>query len=148
MSLTHNMAIQTCVGWLNVCNRIIEYFDNAHSFLKIKTEVVLFCPGFVADVCVFVWLCYVKRVNLHLLDMLLDTQVCFRKPAVYTYCTTLDNAEHHILGTQQCKTIMTLSDHKGKQIIRNTIQKRFQQDFRTMFITHRTRGAHYTKFVV
>jgi hypothetical protein len=26
---------------------------------------------------------------------------------------------HHILDTQQCKTIMTLSDHTGKQIIRD-----------------------------
>jgi hypothetical protein len=29
---------------------------------------------------------------------------------------------------------MTLSDHKGKQIISDTIQKLFLQDFQTMFI--------------
>jgi hypothetical protein len=36
---------------------------------------------------------------------------------------------HHILDTQQCKTIMTLSDHKGKQIITDTIQKVFPAKF-------------------
>jgi hypothetical protein len=35
---------------------------------------------------------------------------------------------HHILDTKQCKTIITLSDHKGKQLIRDTIQKGFLQD--------------------
>jgi hypothetical protein len=33
--------------------------------------------------------------------------------------------EYQILDTQQCKTIMTLSDPKGKQIIRATIYKCF-----------------------
>jgi hypothetical protein len=30
---------------------------------------------------------------------------------------------HHLLDTEQFKTIMTLSDYKGKQIIRDTIVK-------------------------
>jgi hypothetical protein len=40
----------------------------------------------------------------------------------------------HILDTQQCRTITTLSDHIGKQIIRATTQKWCLQDFQTMFI--------------
>jgi hypothetical protein len=55
-------------------------------------------------------------------NLLLDTQVCFRVPLACTPCTALywpaDNDEvHHILDTQQCKTIMTLSDHKGKKLL-------------------------------
>jgi hypothetical protein len=49
--------------------------------------------------------------------------------------TAFDNTEkNHILDTRQCKTIMTVSDDKGKQIIRDTNQKCFLQDFRKMFI--------------
>jgi hypothetical protein len=69
--------------------------------------------------------------------MLLDTQVCFRVLPVCTLCTALawpaDNAKiTSILDTQQCKTIMTLSNHKGRQIIRDTIRKCFLQDFLTI----------------
>jgi DNA-binding protein Fis len=35
---------------------------------------------------------------------------------------------------------MTLSDHKEKQIIRDTVQKRFMQYFRTMFIHRVLKG--------
>jgi hypothetical protein len=42
--------------------------------------------------------------------------------------------QHHILDNQQSKAIMTLSDHKGKQIIKDTIQECFLQDFRTILI--------------
>jgi hypothetical protein len=38
---------------------------------------------------------------------------------------------------------MTLSDHKGKQIISDTIQKPFLQDFRTMFITAPLADIHH-----
>jgi hypothetical protein len=68
---------------------------------------------------------------------LADTQVCFRVPPGYAPCTALerppDNAAH-IFDTEHCKTLMTLSDHEGKQIIRDNIQKCFLQDIRTMFI--------------
>jgi hypothetical protein len=37
--------------------------------------------------------------------------------------------QHPIHDTQQCKTSMTLSDYKGKQIVRDTIQKCLLQDF-------------------
>jgi hypothetical protein len=69
-------------------------------------------------------------------NMLLDTQVCFRVSPVYTSCTILcplDDNAHYTLRTQQCKTITTLSDHKGKQIPRDTTHKCFLHDFRTMF---------------
>jgi hypothetical protein len=37
--------------------------------------------------------------------------------------------KHHILDTQQSKTIMTLSDHQGKQII----QRRYSNVLRAKF---------------
>jgi hypothetical protein len=48
---------------------------------------------------------------------------------------------HHILDTQQCKTIMTLSDHEGTQIIRDTIPKSFLRDFRAMPVPEIQLGA-------
>jgi choline kinase len=42
--------------------------------------------------------------------------------------------KYHILDAKLCETIITLSDHKGKQMIRETIQKCSLQDFRTIFI--------------
>jgi hypothetical protein len=73
-------------------------------------------------------------------NILRDTQVSFRVSPVFIPCTALLIGlmtmlkKHHILETQQCKTIMTLSDHKGKQISRDAIPKRFMRDFWTMFI--------------
>jgi hypothetical protein len=42
--------------------------------------------------------------------------------------------KHHIVDTQPCKSIMSLSDHQWKKIIRDTVQECFLQDFRTIYI--------------
>jgi hypothetical protein len=51
-------------------------------------------------------------------------------PVHSTCIACSDNAEitSHPWHSQQCETIRTLSDHNGKQIIRNTIQKWFSND--------------------
>jgi hypothetical protein len=77
-------------------------------------------------------------------NLLSDNQVCIRIPPICTPCTALEwPADNHLLelhqifDTQQCKTIMTLSYCKEKQTIRDTVQKCFLQDFRTIFLLAR-----------
>jgi hypothetical protein len=83
----------------------------------------------------------------------MDTKTCYLTPRFASECllavpcgqhlngllTMLKY--HHILDTQQCEAIMTLSHHKGKQIIKDTIQKRFVRDFLTMLICSVSIGA-------
>jgi hypothetical protein len=73
----------------------------------------------------------------------MDTKTCYLTPRFASECLlSVPHAQrlngllkqNHILDTQQCKTIMTLSDHKRKQVVGDTIQKCFLPDFQTMFI--------------
>jgi hypothetical protein len=66
--------------------------------------------------------------------MLLDTQVYFRVSLVCSQCTALewpaDNVDiTPLFETQQCKTIMTLSDHNRGKSLGTLLKKKFPARF-------------------